>query len=155
MQQQRINLDFIFCNRGLYLGESIVVSTCLHECTIGSELSRGAPGVGLYKKRPDCVGSQVEESRVSCAVVLRALQNMTIRIAQNSEVRERACQTYWTLQILCRSAASAAHCMNCYNWIMSRSSPGHCDRCDKLHWVREAGKVRCPSCPATQQCCNA
>jgi hypothetical protein len=56
-----------------YLGKSIVVSTGLHESAVAIELSRGTPGVGLNEKRPNGVGTQVEDSRVSCAVVCGAL----------------------------------------------------------------------------------
>jgi hypothetical protein len=52
-----------------YLGKSIVVSTGLYECAVGIELSRGTPGVGLNKERPNGVGTEVEDGRVSCAVV--------------------------------------------------------------------------------------
>jgi hypothetical protein len=72
-----------------YLRISIVVSTCLHQCTIVSELSRGAPGVCLNEKRPDSVRTEVEDGRVRCAVVLQALHDM----------REKNMQRFCKLEI--------------------------------------------------------
>jgi hypothetical protein len=72
-----------------YLRISIVVSTCLHQCTIVSELPRGAPGVCLNEKRPDSVRTEVEDGRVRCAVVLQALHDM----------REKNMQRFCKLEI--------------------------------------------------------
>ncbi len=85
--------------KGNYLGKSIVVSTGLYECAVGIELSRGTPGVGLNKERPNGVGTEVEDGRVSCAVVCWALLSETRHVAEFGTSLEISRTTRWSFSL--------------------------------------------------------
>ncbi len=85
--------------KGNYLGKSIVVSTGLYECAVGIELPRGTPGVGLNKERPNGVGTEVEDGRVSCAVVSWALLSQTRQFAEFGTSLEISRSTRWSFSL--------------------------------------------------------
>jgi hypothetical protein len=65
---------------------TIVISSCLQECTIRHELTRGTPSIGEDGERSNCVCRRIVEHRV-CATVM--LQHQVQRIVSACPVCSR------------------------------------------------------------------